>query len=159
MQANLLDQPPRIRAMICSMKFFSLEISFQLCKSIQTGAYINTRNRYVGLLVFQLLPLLNPWLVFKMQPMYVFSKDITLVNAYLNWLRGFHFLILTHYYSLNDFSNEDVDNNSFLPPTARLQNSLTAECFPFTYDLNGCKSRINRHLFLWVLSKKLSYKG
>ena len=25
-------------------------------------------------------------------------------------------------------------------------NSLPAECFPSTYDLNDCKSRVNRHL-------------
>ena len=36
--------------------------------------------------------------------------------------------------------------NSFFPRTARLWNSLPIECFPLTYDLNGFKSRINRHL-------------
>ena len=35
---------------------------------------------------------------------------------------------------------------SFFPPTARLWNSLPIECFPLTYDLNGFKSRISRHL-------------
>ena len=30
--------------------------------------------------------------------------------------------------------------------TARLWNSLPIECFPLAYDLNGCKSRINRHI-------------
>ena len=39
----------------------------------------------------------------------------------------------------------------FFPHTARLWNSLPIECFPLTYDLNGFKSRINRHL-LTVLS-------
>ena len=34
----------------------------------------------------------------------------------------------------------------FFPRTARLWNSLPIECFPLAYDLNGCKSRINRHL-------------
>ena len=38
------------------------------------------------------------------------------------------------------------DVNSIFPPTARLLNSLPIECFPLTYDLNGFKSRINRHL-------------
>ena len=42
--------------------------------------------------------------------------------------------------------NKDVHVNSFFPRTARLWNSLHLECFPFTYDLSGCKSRINRHL-------------
>ena len=36
--------------------------------------------------------------------------------------------------------------NSFIPRTARLWNSLPIECFPLTCDLNGFKSRINRHL-------------
>ena len=41
---------------------------------------------------------------------------------------------------------KDVYVNSFFPRTARLWNSLPIECFPLTYDLNGFKSRINRHL-------------
>ena len=32
------------------------------------------------------------------------------------------------------------------PHTAELWNSLPRENFPLTYDLSGCKSRINRHL-------------
>ena len=40
----------------------------------------------------------------------------------------------------------DVYVNSFFPCTARLWNSLPIECFSLTCDLNGFKSRINRHL-------------
>ena len=40
---------------------------------------------------------------------------------------------------------KDVYVNSFFPCTARLWNSLRIECFPLAYDLNGFKSRINRH--------------
>ena len=40
---------------------------------------------------------------------------------------------------------KDVYFNSFFPHTARLWNSLTIECFPLTYDLNGSNSRINRN--------------
>ena len=53
---------------------------------------------------------------------------------------------------LHDFSvtiprcYKDVYVNSFFPCTARLWNSLPIECFPLTYDLNGFKFRINRHL-------------
>ena len=53
---------------------------------------------------------------------------------------------------LHDFSvtiprcYKDVYANSFFPHTARLWNSLPIECFLLTYDLNGFKSRINRHL-------------
>ena len=53
---------------------------------------------------------------------------------------------------LHDFSVtiprscKDVYVNSFFSQTARLWNSLPIECFPLTYDLNGFKSRMNRHL-------------
>ena len=39
---------------------------------------------------------------------------------------------------------KDVFVNSFFPSTARLWNSLPAECLPLTYDLNGFKSRVYR---------------
>ena len=59
----------------------------------------------------------------------------------------------TRYFDrLRDFSvtiprcYKDVYVNSFFPRTARLWNSLPIECFPSTYNLNGSKSRINRHL-------------
>ena len=54
--------------------------------------------------------------------------------------------------SLHDFSvtiprcYKDVYVNSSFPCVARLWNSVPIECFPLTYDLNGFKSRINRHL-------------
>ena len=41
---------------------------------------------------------------------------------------------------------KDLYVDSFFPRTARLSNSLPLECFPLTSDLNGFKSRINRHL-------------
>ena len=48
--------------------------------------------------------------------------------------------------------------NSFFPCTARLWNFLPTECFPLTYDLNGFKSRVNRHLFyLGFLSSAFLY--
>ena len=55
---------------------------------------------------------------------------------------------------LHDFSvtvtrcYKDVYANSFFAGTTRPRNSLTAECFPLTYDLNGFKSRANRDLSL-----------
>ena len=57
---------------------------------------------------------------------------------------------------LNDFSvtilryYKDVYVNSFLPCTARLWNCLPIEFFPLIYDLNGFKSRINKHLLTVV---------
>ena len=53
---------------------------------------------------------------------------------------------------LHDFSvtilrcYKDIYVNSFFPRTGRLWNFLSIEYFPLTYNLNGCKSRINRHL-------------
>ena len=59
----------------------------------------------------------------------------------------------THYFDrLHDFwvtisrHYEDVFVNSFFTHTSRLWNSLPIEFFPLTYDLNGFKCRINRHL-------------
>ena len=52
---------------------------------------------------------------------------------------------------LRDFSvtitrcYKDVYVNSSFPHSTRLWNFLPMECFPWTYDLNGLKSRINRH--------------
>ena len=67
----------------------------------------------------------------------------------------------THYSDrLHDFPvtitwcYKDVYVNSSFPCTAWFQNSLPKECFPLNYDLNGFKSRINRHLLtvgsLWT---------
>ena len=36
--------------------------------------------------------------------------------------------------------------NSFFPGTVKLWNSLSIECFPMTFDLNGFRSGISRHL-------------
>ena len=59
----------------------------------------------------------------------------------------------THYFDrLHDFSvtiprsYKDAYVNSFFPRGAILWNSLPIECFPLTYNLNGFKSTINRHL-------------
>ena len=41
---------------------------------------------------------------------------------------------------------KNVYVNNFFLRTARLWNSLPIECFLLTYDMNGFKSRINRHL-------------
>ena len=55
---------------------------------------------------------------------------------------------------LHDFSvtipryYKDIYVNSFFPRTAGLWNSLPIECFPLTYDLNGFKSKVKRHLLI-----------
>ena len=52
--------------------------------------------------------------------------------------------------------HKDVYVNSFFLRTARPWNFLPIEWFPLTYDLNGFKSRINRHL-LTVVSLKTNF--
>ena len=45
----------------------------------------------------------------------------------------------------------------FLSRAARLWNSLPTKRFPLTYDLNGFRSKVNRHLYAWVFSKQLPF--
>ena len=87
----------------------------------------------------------------------VVTYSITLVNIHLNWLNWLHFFILEGgllivlidcMIFLSPFL--DVTRCLFVgnvfPCTTRLWNSLLISCFPLNYDLNGFKSRINRHL-------------
>ena len=75
------------------------------------------------------------------------SEQAQLVPRHYSWGRSTWF-----YGRLHDFSvtfprcYKVVFFNSFFPRIARPWNSLLIECFPFTYDLNGFKSRIKRHL-------------
>ena len=60
------------------------------------------------------------------------------------------FIIIHHHVFVNvPRYNEDAYPNSFFPYTARLLNSLPAECVPLAYVIiNGLKSKINRHMLL-----------
>ena len=106
---------------------------------------------YTGLLVLLLMPLLNSWIIVEMQPVFSIGRcSSELVQPVpLPYSQG----RFTHYSDrLHDFPvtiprcYKDVYVNSFFPCIARLWNSLPIECFPLTYDLNGFKSGINRHL-------------
>ena len=88
-----------------------------------------------------------------------FSIGFTLVDVLQNWLNWLHFPfldvgLLVTLIDCMIFSvtiprcYKDVYVKSFFPRTARVWNSLPIECFPLTYDLSGCKSRINRHLLI-----------
>ena len=55
---------------------------------------------------------------------------------YFNWLQDLSATI----------RKKDVYVNGFFPLSARLWNSLPVKCFPLNHDLNGFKSRVNRHL-------------
>ena len=52
------------------------------------------KKEYAGMLVLDLLLLLNSWLIAAMWPAQVFSVIITLVDVLQNWLNWFHFLFL-----------------------------------------------------------------
>ena len=67
----------------------------------------------------------------------LFSREVT---CYSDRLHDFSVTILMCY--------KDFYVNSFFSCTARLWNSLAIEYFPLTYDLNGFKYKINRHLLL-----------
>ena len=69
-------------------------ISGQVVVAAIWKCYISYQNWYVGRLVLHLLPLLNPWLIVKMWPVYVFYVGITLVDIHVNWLTWLNFLIL-----------------------------------------------------------------
>ena len=116
------------------------------------------KNEYAGLLVLQLLLLLNSWLIVEMWQAKVFSIGITLVDVLQNWLNWSHVLFLEgdlliimidrmiFLSPFLDVTTMSVYVKSFFSRTARLCNSLPIECFPLTYDPSGFKSRINRHL-------------
>ena len=60
-------------------------------------------------------------------------------TCYSNRLHSF-FVTFPRFY-------KDFYVNGFFPPTARIWNSLPAECFSLTSDINDFKSWVNRHLF------------
>ena len=72
--------------------------------------------------------------------------------AQLVWLpfsqgRSTRYSDILHHFSVTiPRCYKDVYVNSFFPHLARLWNSVPSECFPLTYNLNGFKSRIDRHL-------------
>ena len=119
----------------------------------------NYKNKYTGLLVLHLLLLLNPWLIVVMWSAEVFSISRYYFCRCSSELAQFVSLPFSQGRSIRysdrlyDFTvtiprrcYKDGYVNSFFPQTAGLQNSQPIECFPLTYNLNGFKSRINRHL-------------
>ena len=117
----------------------------------------NYKNKYAGLLVLHLLLLLNPLAHrrnvarFSLFYRYYFGR----CSSELSKLVPFPFSQgrSTPYSDrLRDFAVtipqmlQVCHVNSFFSRTARLRYSLPIDCFPLTYNLNGFKSRINRHL-------------
>ena len=122
------------------------------------------KNGYAGLLVLQLLLPLNPWLIIKCSILKPFLYAFGRYSSELAQLVPLPFSQgrSTYYFDrLHDFSvtiprcYKGVYVNSFFPCTARLWNCLPIECFPLTYNVNGPKSRTNRHL---LMVDSFSYK-
>ena len=92
------------------------------------------------------------------QPTYLCSSELAqLVPLPFSWGRCTRYSDRLHdFYVTIRRCYKDVYVNSFFPRIARLWNSLLIECFPLSYNLNGFKSRINRHLLTIVLSKDIS---
>ena len=121
----------KIGALIHSMKFLSPEVTLYLYKSTfrpcmecmswlvllfaTWNCWKSYKNRYAGLLVIHLLPLLTPWLI--IEPL-ADSIGITLLDVHLNWLNWFHFLIL------------EGDLLVFCHHTEMLQGCLYKDFFP-----------------------------
>ena len=69
-----------------------------------------------------------------------------MVDVHQNWLNWFHFLSVEE-----GLRVIQIDCMIFLSPFVdvtgiSVSSVYMSECFPLTYDLNGRKSRINRHL-------------
>ena len=62
--------------------------------------------------------------------------------------RSTHYSDRLHHFSVTiPKCCKDVYVNSFFPHSGRIGNYLPIECFAFTYNVSGFKSKINRHLF------------
>ena len=119
---ELLD---KLQKRICRTAGPSLAVSLESLGHHRNVSSLSLRyyfGRYSSKLA-QLVPLL-------------FSRERS--TRYSDRLHDFSVTILRCY--------KDVSADSFFLRTARLWNSLPIECFPLTYDLDGFKSRINRHL-------------
>ena len=164
----------KIGSLIRSMKFLSPEVALYLykstirpCMEYCCQVWAGAPNCYLELLdklQKRICRTVGPSLAASLEPLAhrqnVASLSLFyryLVDAHLNWLNWFHFLILEGgllvilidcmvFFVTIPRCYKDVYVNSFFPHTARLWSSLPIVCFPLTYDLSGFKSRINRYL-------------
>ena len=153
--------------MIHSMKFLSHGVALYLYESAICPVWVGAPSCYLGLLD-KLQKLIcrtvDSSLVASLEPL-VHCRNVSLSLFYRYYFGRCSselaqlFLLCNSegkfiWYSdwSHDFSAtipncyKDSYVTSFFPCTAKFWNSLSIECFPLTYDLNGCKSRINRHL-------------
>ena len=97
-------------------------------------------------------PLAHCWNVASLRLFYTYylgrcsSELAWLVPLPFSWGRSTRYNDRLHDFSVTiPRCYKDVNVNSFCPHTARLWNYKPTKCFPLTYNLNGFKSRINRH--------------
>ena len=165
----------KIGVLIRSMKFFSPEVTLYLYKSTIRPCMkycchlcAGAPSCYLKLLdkpQKQIFRTVGLWLVTSLEPL-DHRRKIAILSLFYRYYFGrcsfelaglvplpFSWGRSTHYFDrLHDFSviirrcYKGVYVNSFFPSTARLLNSLPIEYFPLTYDLNGFKSRISKHL-------------
>ena len=148
----------KIGALIHSMKFLSSKIALYLYNLLYAHVWMYSRwNTVVTYMqdAASLESLAHCWNMASLSLFYRYyfgrcsSELAPLVPLPFSW--GWS---TCHSDRLHDFSvticrcYKDVYVNSFIPHTARLWNSLPLECFPLTYNVNGLKSRISRHLLI-----------
>ena len=165
----------KIRALIRSMKFLSPEVALYLYKStirpcieycchVRAGApscYFELLDK----LQKRICRTVGPSLAAALEPL-AHRRNVASLSFFYSYFFGrcsselaqlvplpYSRRRSTRYFdSLHDFSvtiprcHKDVYVSSLFPRTTRLRNSLPMECFLLIYDLNGFKSRINRHL-------------
>ena len=165
----------KIGALIHSMKFLSAEVALYLYKSTIRPCMEYFCHFWAGApsCCLELLDKLQKWVcrtvglsVAACLELLTLRQDLASLNLIYTYCFGRssselaqlvplpYSRVRSIFYSdrLHDFSvtirrcYNDVYVNSFFPRTSRLWNSVPIECFHLTYDINGSKSRINRHL-------------
>ena len=164
----------KIGATIRSMKFLSLEVALYLykstirpCMEYCCHVWAGAPSCYLGLLdklQKRICRTVGPSLAASLEPL-AHRRNVASLSLFYRYYFGRCFSELAQLVPLpcsqgrsTRYSDrlqhsvtpprcyKDVYVNSFFPSTDPLWNSLSIECFPLTYDLNGFKSRINRHL-------------
>ena len=169
----------KIGALIRSMKFLSPEVALHLYKSTicpcmeycchiwacAPSCYLELLYKLQELtcrtvgpsLATSLEPLAHGWNVASLSLFYRYYfgrcsfEPAQLVPVPFYWVRSTCYSDRLHDFSVTiPTYYEDVYVNCFFRRTATLWNFLPIECFLMTYDLNGFRSRSNRHLLIIV---------
>ena len=156
----------KIGALIRSIKFLSPEVALYLYKStIRPCMEYCCYLELLGKLKKRICKIVSPSLAASLEPL-AHHRNVASLSLFYRYYFGKCFSELAQLVSVpfsqgrstcysdrfHDFfvtiprCYKDVCVNNFFPRTARPWNSLPIECFPLIYNLNGFKSRINRHL-------------